>query len=346
MQITVVGAGAIGGTVGAYLARAGLPVTFCDAAAEHVAAINERGLTIQGWAEQLTIRAPALLPADLRGPLDLVLLAVKAQHTAAAMDAIAPLLARDGVVVSLQNGLNEQTIAARVGPERTIGCLVNFSADYLEPGLVHYGGPGALKIGELDGRVTPRLEQLRDLLSACGSVEITANIWGYLWGKLGYGNMLYATALADASMAEVIDRYRALMVELASEVYEVAGRLGVQPERFDGVEPALYYPREQRDWEAIAQSLDALVERRRHDQKQRSGIWRDIMVRRRRTEVDEQLGPVVRHGEAAGLPLRLTRRVIERVHDLEEGRVAPSWAHLDELEQIRALNDPDRPRRQ
>jgi 2-dehydropantoate 2-reductase len=336
MQITIVGAGAIGGTVGAYLARASRPVIFCDAVAEHVAAINQRGLTIRGWAEEFAVHAPALAPEDLRGPLDLVLLAVKAQHTAAALDVIAPLLADDGVVVSMQNGLNEQTIAARVGAERTIGCLVNFSADYLEPGLIHYGGPGTLKIGELDGRSTPRLERLRELLSAWGGVELTPNIWGYMWGKLGYGNMLYATALADASMAEVIDRYRPLMVELASEVYEVADRLGVRPEAFDGVEPELYYPRAGRDQAALDRSLDALVERRRRDQKQRSGIWRDIMVRRRSTEVGEHLGPIIRHGAGAGLPLPLTRQVAERIHDLETSRAAPSWAHLDELEQIRS----------
>jgi 2-dehydropantoate 2-reductase len=338
MQITVVGAGAIGGTIGAYLARAGLPITLCDATVEHVAAINRHGLTIQGWAENFSVKVPAILPDGLRDPLDMVLLAVKAQHTATALDAIAPLLADDGVVISLQNGLNEQTIAARVGPERTIGCLVNLSADYLEPGLVHYGGPGVIKIGELDGRITPRLERLGELFSAWGAVELTPNIWGYLWGKLGYGNMLYATALADASMGEVIDRYRPLMIELASEVYEVAAHLGIRPEAFDGVEPALYYPREQRDWAAIGRSLDALVERRRRDQKQRSGIWRDIMVRRRRTEVDEQLGAVVRHGAAAGLPLPLTRRVIDRIHDLEQGRAAPSWGHLDELDRIRLLS--------
>jgi 2-dehydropantoate 2-reductase len=335
MQITIMGAGAIGGTVGAYLARAGLPVIFCDASAEHVTAINQHGLTIQGWAENFSVRAPAVLPAGLGGPLETVLLAVKAQYTTTAMDTIAPLLADDGMVVSLQNGLNEQTIAARIGPQRTIGCLVNFSAVYLEPGVVHFGGPGTIKIGELDGRVTPRLERLGKLLGAWGAVELTPNIWGYLWGKLGYGNMLYATALADASMADVIDRYRPLMIELAGEVYEVADRLGIHPEAFDGVEPALYYPREQRDWAAIEQSLDALVERRRRDQKQRSGIWRDIMIRQRRTEVDEQLGAVVRHGAAIGLPLPLTRRLIDRIHDLEQGHIAPAWAHLDELDRIR-----------
>ncbi len=341
MGITVVGAGAIGGTVGAYLARAGHAITFCDAVEEHVAAINAHGLTIHSWAEDFTVAAPAVLPNDLRGPLDMVLLAVKAQHTADAMQFIAPQLTDDGVVVSLQNGLNEQTIAAAVGEQRTIGCLVNFSADYLEPGLIHYGGPGALKIGELDGSTTPRLQNLRELLSAWGDVEITPNIWGYLWGKLGYANMLYATALVDASMADVIDQYRPLMVELASEVYEVADRLGIKPEAFDGVEPALYYPREARDQAALDQALDALVARRRRDQKQRSGIWRDIMVRHRRTEVDEQLGPVIRHGEQVALPLPLTHRVVEYIHNLEIGRTQPSWSHLQSLEQLRQQSSID-----
>jgi 2-dehydropantoate 2-reductase len=336
MHVTVIGAGAIGGTVGAHLARAGHAVIFCDTVAEHVAAINDRGLTIQGWAEQFTVHAPAIPPDALRGPLDLVLLAVKAQHTDQAMRTIAPLLAADGVVVSLQNGLNEQVIAAAVGAERTLGCLVNFSADYLEPGVIHYGGPGTIKVGELDGRITPRLEQLRDLLATIGPVETTPNIWGYMWGKLGYGTMLYATALADASMADVIDRYRPLMVELAAEIYEVADRLGVRPEPFDGVEPGLYYPRAGRDWAAIERSLDALVARRRRDQKQRSGIWRDLMVRRRGTEVGDHLGPIIRHADALGLALPLTRRVAQRIGDLEAGRAQPAWEHLDELEALRS----------
>lgn len=335
MQITIVGAGAIGGTVGAYLARAGHQVLFVDSAADHVAAINARGLTIRSWEEEFSVAAPAAAPEDLSGPLDLVLLAVKAQHTAGAIESIAPLLAPDGTVVSLQNGLNEQTIAEAVGAARTVGCLVNFSADYLEPGLIHYGGPGALTLGELDGSLTPRLEHLRELLSAWGEVAITSNIWGYLWGKLGYANMLFATALVDASMADSIDRYRGLMVDLAAEVYEVADRLGIRPEPFDAVEPALYYPREGRDEAALQRALDGLVARRRRDQKQYSGIWRDIMVRRRRSEIDNQLVPVLRHGQRLGLPMPLTAEVIRLIHAFEQGQIGPSWAHLDALDALR-----------
>src|SRR6266496_3313061 len=98
MQVIVVGAGAIGGTVAAYLARAGHAVALCDTVEAHVAAINDHGLTIRSWAEQFTVHVPAVRPEELGGPLGVVLLAVKAQHTAQAMRTIAPLLAADGMV--------------------------------------------------------------------------------------------------------------------------------------------------------------------------------------------------------------------------------------------------------
>ncbi len=335
MSLTIVGAGAIGGTLGAYLARAGTPVLLVDQDEDHVAAMQARGLTIQGFAETFTTKVTACTPRELSGPLDTVLLAVKSQHTESALRVVAPLLATHSSVVSLQNGLCERIIAGRIGPERTVGCFVNFSADYLEPGLILYGGAGSLYLGEIDGRISERVQVLQRLLSAWGTATVTGNIWGYLWGKLGYANMLFATALADETMADVIDRYRPLMVELAAEVYAVADREGITVEPFDGVEPSLYYPAGQRSLPAIERSLDDLVARRRRDQKSKSGIWRDLAVRRRKTEVDEQLGMAVESGARHGLPMPLTRRLVSMIHDLEDGRRLMAWGNLDELEALR-----------
>ncbi len=335
MELTIVGAGAIGGTIGAYLARTGHAVRLVDRDEAHVAAVQARGLTIQGFAETFTVDVHACLPSALTGTLDTVLLAVKAQHTIDALATVAPLLSPRSAVVSLQNGLCERIIAARIGAGRTIGCFVNFSADYLEPGIISYGGPGSLYLGELDGTMSDRIRQLQDVLSAWGAITHTGNIWGYLWGKMGYSNMLFATALADESMADVIDRYRPLMVELASEIYAVAAREGVAVEPFDNVDPALYYPPANRRAGALSQSLDDLVARRRRDRKSKSGIWRDLAVRRRTTEVDQQIGLAAEIGEAHGLPMPLTRRLVGMIHELEEGRRAMSWQNLDELDALR-----------
>lgn len=335
-EITVVGAGAIGGTIGAYLARAGLPVRLVDKADEHVAAMRADGLRIEGFEEPFTVPVDAVTTAELTGPLGIVLLAVKAQHTEEALRALLPLLDEDSVVVSLQNGLCERTIAGLVGQRRTIGCLVNFSADYLAPGVITYGGPGTVRLGELDGRTSPRLERLRELFQPFGTVEITGNIWGYVWGKLGYANVLFGSALTDETMADVIDSRRELMVDLASEVYEVAALEGVEPVAFDDVEPGLYVPRDARDWQAINASLDRLVARRRRDRKTHSGIWRDLAVRKRRTEVDQQIGAVAAIGADHGLPMTLTGRVVRMIHEIEDGTRERALSNLDELDQLRA----------
>lgn len=335
MSYTIVGAGAIGGTLGAYMTRAGEDARLVDRDAAHVAAMRQRGLTIRAFDETFTVPVTASTLEELPGPLETVLLAVKAQHTEETMRALHPYLDTHSVVVSCQNGLCERIISRFVGPERTVGAFVNFSADYLEPGVIAYGGCGALYLGELNGGESARLHQLQRALSAWGPVHLTDNIWGYLWGKLGYANMLFATALADATMADVIDRYRPLMVELAAEIYQVAERQGIRPEPFDNVEPSLYYPPANRDQAAIDRSLDDLVARRRRDLKSKSGIWRDLAVRRRKTEVDQQIGLAAQIGAEHGLVMPLTHAVVRMIHQLEEGEREMSWANIDELEALR-----------
>src|SRR5579859_1326400 len=146
MTYTVFGAGAIGGTVGAHMVRGGESVLFVDRDVDHVRAMQERGLTIRGFAETFTVPVSATTPDALPDRLETVLLACKAPATEAAVLSFADRLSPDGCVVSLQNGLNEIQIARIVGERRTIGAFVNFSADYLEPGLIHFGGRGSFFI--------------------------------------------------------------------------------------------------------------------------------------------------------------------------------------------------------
>jgi 2-dehydropantoate 2-reductase len=136
-QNTVViwGAGAIGGTVGAHLVRAGSDVLFVDRAEEHVAAMARNGLAITGPVAAFKVKANAVTPERAEGPLGTVLLCVKAQDTEGAARAIAPNLSPEGCIVSVQNGLNELVISEIAGAARTVGAFVNFGADYMEPGV-------------------------------------------------------------------------------------------------------------------------------------------------------------------------------------------------------------------
>ena len=335
-RFTVVGAGAIGGTVGTYLARGGFPVRFVDADRARVRAMQRRGLTVEAPEGPFTVPVTALEPGELAGPLGTVLLAVKAQHTAAAVETVSRLPGPDEAIVSLQNGLNERTISRAVGEARTIGAFINFSADYLEPGRIRYSGPGDFYVGELDGHPSLRGRALAAALAAWGAVRVTDNVWGCLWSKLGYGNMLYATALVDADQADVIDRFRLRMLDLASEVCEVAHREGVRALGFHGFEPDLYLPRHRRDRDKIQASMDEMIAYMRRHQKPRSGIWRDLAVRKRKTDVDHQIGLAAEIGSGHGLLLPLTQRLITLIHEVEDGSRPMAWANVEELEALRA----------
>jgi 2-dehydropantoate 2-reductase len=339
MKITIVGAGAIGGTMGAYLAREGHQITFVDAVADHVEAINTLGLTIEGRAETFTARAPALTPSQLRGPLEIVFLAVKTMHTETAAREVAPHLAPDGVVVSMQNGFNEERIAAVVGRPRTIGAFVNFGADYLEPGRILYGGSGALYLGELDGAMTPRLSALADVLKGfLPNTLATPNIWGYLWGKHAYGAMLKTTALTDDSIADVLahPEARPVIANVAAEVLAVAAAEGIRPEGFDGFEPQWFAFPPGRDPARVKASLDALVAFNRTSLKAKSGIWRDLAVRKRKTEVESMVSEMRARAQKHGLAIPLVETVGRMIMEIEIGGRAMSWDNIRTLAVLNA----------
>jgi 2-dehydropantoate 2-reductase len=341
VKFLVWGAGAIGGTLGAFLARAGHDITLVDAATDHVDAINANGLRITGPITEFTVRLPARPPDRLTGSWDTIILATKAQHTEAAARALLPHLPPTGCVISAQNGLNELTIAAVVGEARTVGAFVNFGADYLEPGSILYGGRGTVMVGEAFGdpsqRVSPRVLAIRDAWRSFDDrAATTPNIWGYLWGKEAYGAMLFATALTNDSIADALARpeYRALYIALAREILAVARSRGVHPEAFDGFDPAAYLP--DAPTGAAERSLDQLVAHNRKSAKTHSGIWRDLAVRKRPTEVDAQLGIIVALGAEAGVAAPLTAAVVKLIHEIERGERTQSMEALDTLARVMA----------
>ncbi|GGR06073.1 ketopantoate reductase family protein [Deinococcus ruber] len=334
-RVLIWGAGAIGGSIGAYLVRAGHDVTFVDVAAAHVQAIRAGGLHIVGPIEEFTVQAPAFVPAELEGVWNTVLLCTKAQDTLEAGTALAPHLAEGGVVVSVQNGLNPLILNDILGKDRVLGSFVNFGADYLEPGTVTYSGRGAVVVGEQDGSITPRAEQIHALLLQFDDRAILSpNIFGYLWSKLGYGALLFATAVTNDGIADALERPedRALYVALGREVLRVAHAQNIVPEAFNGFDPAAFMPGAS-DADA-ERSMNDMVAFNRRSAKTHSGIWRDLAIRKRRTEVDAQLGWVEKIGHERGLPTPITSRLIALIHDLEDGRRELSRANLDELRAV------------
>jgi len=292
VKITVYGAGAIGGVTGAFAAQAGEDVSFVDIVPDHVRSINQHGLRISGLRGDFTVHTPALEPHQLQGPLDLVLLAVKSHHTAAAMDAILPHLGPDSTVVSLH-------------------------------------------LGNLDGRDTPRLQDVCRVLSHAAPTEVTSNIWGHLWSKQIWGGFWIGNALGTSNCAQMLDNrsYRPILLGLFREGVEVAHASGVTLEPFSAIPfdpPALV----RLPLEHTHPLFDAMAEYFRPHLKAYSGPWRDIAVRNRPTEVDHIIGPIVNKGRELGIPTPLSSRLVQLVHEVESGQCPQHDSNLLELQPL------------
>lgn len=328
---TIIGAGAIGGTLAWHLARAGHHVMVVDTDVEQVRAIRDHGLTL--WRDGAGISQPvtaAVTPDQIRQPLHRVLLAVKANATESVARWLAPRLASDGYVVSLQNGLNEPVLAHLLGERRIVGAFVDLFADVIQPGVISDGGGGALAVGELNGDTSERVCMLVRDLQVWGPAQVTTNVFGFLWSKLGFGAMLIATALCNAPMADLLDRHRASAHALAAEVFAVGAAVGIELEPFDAFEPSAYLPGASRaDGNA---ATDRLVAWLRGQAKDRSGVWRDIAIRRRPTEVPTHYAPVLALAREKDVNVRLLRAMLQQIAEIEVDPASMAEARLTRLD--------------
>jgi 2-dehydropantoate 2-reductase len=320
MRYLVLGCGAIGGTVAAGLVRDGHEVLVCDADPAVVAAINADGLRIEGPVEQFTARPAAIGPDGLPDRIDFpVLVACKQQHTAAVAALLDGRLAGEGFAASLQNGLPSPALAAAAGPGRVVQACVNFGADVLAPGVVLRGNRGTFKIGEIDGTPSARITALAaDIADA----EATTQVMGFIWGKEAYGAMLFATAVSDLAIHAVFDdpAYHPLLLAVAREVLEQAP---VRPLPLDGFDP-----------DDLPGSLARLADFNRRSAKSHSGIYRDLMIRRRKTETEAILGPL------RGFLIRQTAELIAAI---EAGTRTCCRENLDLLAAYERLGRLGRP---
>ena len=316
----MLGCGAIGGTVAAGLVRDGHDVLICDADPAVVAAINADGLRVEGPVEQFTARPAAIGPGELPDRIDFpVLVACKQHHTAAVAALLAGRLAGEGFVAALQNGLPSPALAAAAGPGRVVQACVNFGADVIAPGVVLRGNRGTFKLGELDGTPSARIDALAaDIADA----EATTQVMGFVWGKEAYGATLFATAVSDLAIHQVFDdpAYHPLLLAVAREVL---GQAPVRPLPLDGFDP-----------DDLPGSLARLADFNRRSAKSHSGIYRDLMIRRRKTETEAILGP---------LQGFLIRRTAELIAAIEAGTRTCCRENLDLLAAYERLDRLGRP---
>jgi 2-dehydropantoate 2-reductase len=340
VKLLFVGAGAIGSYLGAFLARAGHAVTLVDAWAEQVEAIRAGGLHVSGPHEPFAARPTAVhLHEAARLPRDfeVAFVAMKAYDTAWATQLAVRHLASDGYVVAAQNCWTDPVVAGVAGAGRALGLVMSkIGVAVWTPGRVERGmesgrgqGHDVFRVGEHDGRVTPRAEALASMLSVIDGARVTDNLWGERWAKLSQNAMsnplqaMSALGTLEIAGSEV---GRATMIHLAAESARVGIARGYQVPSFARAPAQQWADAGRREtYEALDRLLTPASATAR---SWRASMAQDV-AKGRPTEIDHMNGHVVAEGRAAGIPTPLSAAVVDLVHDVETGARPPSPPTLE-----------------
>jgi len=336
-----VGAGAIGGYTGALMARGGEDVTLVDPWPEHVEYIGANGMQLSGLtpAETYSIKVNARHIGDVQQfarekPIDIAFISVKSYDTEWATHLIKPYLASGGYVVSLQNCINEERIAAIVGWGKVLGTIVSLLAsECYAPGHVKRTMPmgGAhyitYRVGEVHGRITPRAEEVANILKHVDSSKVTTNLWGERWSKLVINSMrngLSAATGLSGNQRDTSEGPRDVSIRLGSQAVRVGQALGFQLEKLQVMDAETLARAGEGSADAKTEIVDQLLKlATTRSEEQRPSMAQDIF-KGRRTETDFINGFVAAKGEEIGVRAPLHAAMNALVKKVERGDVKPT----------------------
>lgn len=328
----MVGAGANGAAVGADLTRAGLNVTLVEQWPAHVEQMRAHGVRVEvqtadgGTEVEVTpVRVHHFCEvAELRQPFDVVLLLVKAYDTPWASRLIVPLLAGDGLMVGVQNGMTSGEITAVAGAGRTLGCVIEVSSTMTEPGTIHRHTPRErswFAVGSLSDATRGREDEVAALLRESGSVAVVDDILAAKWMKLvSNASVLVTTASLGLPMLDAIDvpGMRELMVRAGQESLDVGRALGHGVLPIFGLTAAdLAIP------DRVSETLLDVL----YTKFVRPGATTTVLQdwrKGRRSEADDLNGTVSREGARHGIATPVNTAVVEVARRIEAGELAPS----------------------
>jgi 2-dehydropantoate 2-reductase len=333
VNVLIFGAGAIGSILGGRLAANGHSVRLLDDWLVHVAAINERGLLLEGGRRRLvSVPASAVEACDpATCDPDLIFISGNSQDTVRLAKCAKAFVRERTLVLSSQNGMNEDAVAEVLGSSQVVGAVTELGGYLVEPGHVRETREdGGLVIGELSGGVSRRVLNLAAELDPSIRARVSGNIQGLLWSKLVWNSIMNPlTAASDLGQGAVLldPEIRELAVGLAVEAGGVARALGIrlEPLEFLGVDlAALTDPT---DVEAFDAAWRHLAQRYESQLDKSTSMSQDIRSGRT-TEIDALNGYLIARADHLGIEVPLNREIVAAVKRIENREERPSRQRL------------------
>lgn len=330
MRSAIYGAGSLGTILGAYITKNGGQIDLINHNKAHVAALRAEGARVVGTVN-FTQPVTALTDEEMTGEYDVIFLMTKQLHNAEVVNMLKGSLAEDGVIVTLQNGLPELLISEIVGPSRVLGCTVAWGATMLGPGVCELtSSPDSLtfSLGAVSENVNNHFAEVKALLEKMGPVEVEENFLGTRWSKLlinaafsGMSAVLGCTfgeAASDRSSRKVVQA-------LIKECIDVCRKGGITIEPIQGkdVVKLLDYSNPVKKFISFMIIPIAI---RKHA-RLKASMLQDL-ERGKKTEVDSINGAVSAYGRKVGCPTPMNDKVVEIIHRIESGSLAPTFDNL------------------
>jgi len=330
-KIAVVGAGAIGGITAGFISKAGHDVTLVCKYPELADKVAFQGLHIVGIKGDMKASMKAVPRiSDLDAPQDVVFLATKATDIQDAARDLLPFLTDESVVVSMQNGICEDQLADILGRKRVIGCVVEWGATLHGPGELEMTSTGEFVIGNIDHQPDPRLEPLREMLSAVAPADISENIMGHLYAKLIINSCITSLgAICGFYLGEMlgIRKIRNIFTEIMQEAMMVADKMGIQVAVLAG----------KLDYQKFLRGQGMVSNLRRHlfirligfKYRRLKSSSLQSLERRKPTEIDYLNGYIADNARKHGVSAPVNEQIVQLVKEIESGNRQISISNFD-----------------
>jgi 2-dehydropantoate 2-reductase len=322
MKCAIYGAGSLGTILGAFLTKAGIDIDLINRNKAHVEALKKSGATVTGTIN-MNIPVKALLPEEMKDSYDYIFLMTKQSENKKVVEFLKPYLKEDGILCTLQNGLPEPGIIEILGEDKVLGCVVEWGATLLEPGVSELTSePDSLffTLGCLKMRNDDRLAEVKVILENMGKVTLEENIIGSRFTKLlinsAFSGMSAVTGLTFGEVAK--DKaFRTCIQRIIKECIDVAKAAGITIEPIQGNDIGKLFDYHN----PIKKKFSFLIipmAIKKHS-RLKASMLQDL-EKGKKTEVDYINGIICDYGRRYQVPTPYNDMVVRIIHEIEDGK--------------------------